>query len=126
MSMSNLDADVRAANELGLSYGYYKALSYDPVTNSTMAAPTINPKRYGPMRYTDEQLFRLWQEGYTDEQIGAAAGVSRQYIQRWRDQLELPSTSKFPVDTKKYRLTTLRDGTYVVVNSDETLINSEL
>lgn len=116
--MSQLDRDIRAAGAMGLSYGYYIALTYEPVQKA-VDAPTIRPKRYGPNRYTAEQLFRLWQEGYTDDQIGAAAGVSRQYIQRWRDQLELPSTSKFRVNTKKYRLTTLEDGTYVVINSDK-------
>ena len=115
--MSQLDLDIRAANAMGLSYGYYIALSYEPVQKGT-EAPTIRKKRYGPNRYTDEQLFRLWQEGCTDEQIGAAAGVSRQYIQRWRDQLELPSTSKFRVNTQKYRLTTMQDGTYIVIISE--------
>ena len=115
--MSRLDEYIRAADALGLSYGYYTALIYEPVKKA-MADPTVKIKRYGPNRYTDEQLFRLWQEGYTDEQIGAAAGVSRQYIQRWRDQLELPSTSKFRVNTQKYRLTTMRDGTYIVIISE--------
>lgn len=115
--MSQLDLDIRDADAMGLSYGYYIALTYEPAQKA-MAAPTIKPKRYGPNRYTDEQLFRLWQEGYTDEQIGAAAGVSRQYIQRWRDQLELPSTSKIRVNTQKYRLTTMRDGTYIVIISE--------
>lgn len=115
--MSRLDEDIRAADAMGISYGYYIALSYNPC--AAMAAPTNRPKRYGPNRYTDEQLFRLWQEGCTDEQIGQAAGVSRQYIQRWRDQLELPSTSKFRINTQKYRLATLQDGTYIVVISEK-------
>ena len=115
--MSRLDDDIRAADAIGLSYGYYTAL-VNPPTKKAVADPLIKQKRYGPNRYTDEQLFRLWQEGYTDEQIGAAAGVSRQYIQRWRDQLELPSTSKFRVNTQKYRLTTMRDGTYIVIISE--------
>ena len=115
--MSQLDRDIRAADAIGLSYGYYIALFYDPAQKA-MAAPTIKQKRYGPNRYTDEQLFLLWQEGKTDEQIGQAVGVSRQFIQRWRDQLELPSTSKISVNTKKYRLTTLRDGTYIVIISE--------
>lgn len=113
--MSQLDRDIRAADAMGISYGYYIALSYDPY--AAMTAPSVKTKRYGPKRYTDEQLFRLWQERYTDEQIGQAAGVSRQYIQRWRDQLELPSTSKFCVNTQKY-LTTMRDGTYIVIISE--------
>ena len=115
--MSRLDDNIRAADAMGISYGYYIALSYDPY--AAMAAPAPAPKkRRRKRRYTDEQLFRLWQEGYTDEQIGQAVGVSRQFIQRWRDQLELPSTSKFRINTKKYRLTTMRDGTYIVVTSE--------
>lgn len=115
--MSRLDDDIRAADAMGISYGYYIALSYDPY--AAMATPdTASHKRRHQRRYTDEQLFQLWQEGYTDEQIGQVVGVSRQFIQRWRDQLELPSTSKFRVNTQKYRLTTLRDGTYIVVTSE--------
>lgn len=115
--MSQLDEDIRAADAIGLSYGYYIALVYEP-GKKAMADPSVKARRYGPNRYTDEQMFLLWQERYTDEQIGAAVGVSRQYIQRWRDQLELPSTSKFCVNTQKYRLTTLRDGTCIVIISE--------
>lgn len=116
--MSRLDEDIRAADAIGLSYGYYIALVYEPAKKA-MDSPAAKHKRYGPKRYTDEQLFRLWQEGRTDEQIGKAAGVSRQYIQRWRDQLELPSTTKFRVNTQKYRLTTMQDGTYIVIISEK-------
>ena len=114
--MNRLDEDIRAADAMGISYGKYIALSYDP--DAAMAGTSIFTKRYGPNRYTEEQIFRLWQERYTDEQIGHAVGVSRQYIQRWRDQLELPSTSKFCVNTQKYRLTTLQDGTYIVITDE--------
>lgn len=114
--MDQLDRDARAAKEVGLSYGYYIASKYDPY--AAAATPEPIKKRRRKRRYTDEQLFLLWQEGYTDEQIGQAVGVSRQFIQRWRDQLELPSTSKFLVNTKKYRLTTMRDGTYIVLISE--------
>ena len=114
--MSTLDENIKAAKEMGLSYGYYKALTYDP--SAPMASPAPPKRQHRKKRYTDEQLFQLWQEGRTDEQIGQAVGVSRQFIQRWRDQLELPSTSKFHVNTKKYRLTTLRDGTYIVIISE--------
>lgn len=116
-AMSQLDHDIRAADAMGISYGYYIARSYNP--DAAMADPSpTSQKRRRTRRYTDEQLFLLWQEGKTDEQIGQAVGVSRQFIQRWRDQLELPSTSKFRVNTQKYRLTTLRDGTYIVIISD--------
>lgn len=116
--MDQLDRDARAAKLLGFpSYGYYIASKYDPSAAVAVTEPP-RKKRHRERRYTDEQLFRLWQEGYTDEQIGQAVGVSRQFIQRWRDQLELPSTSKYRIDTKKYRLTTLRDGTYIVLISE--------
>lgn len=116
--MDQLDRDARAAKELGFpSYGYYIASKYDPYTAMATNEPA-NHKRRHKRRYTDEQIFLLWQEGKTDEQIGQVVGVSRQLIQRWRDQLELPSTSKYQIDTKKYRLTTLRDGTPVVIISE--------
>lgn len=113
--MSTLDDDIRAAKELGISYGKYKSLTYNPQKTTPSPAPTIakKPKRK-PRKFTDQQAFELWQAGHTDAQIGAAVGVSRAYIQRWRDQLELPSTSKTPVDTKKYRLAVLQDGTYAI------------
>ena len=92
-------------------------LRFPEVITLPFASDTKTKKRR-KRRYTDEQLFLLWQEGYTDEQIGHAVGVSRQYIQRWRDQLELPSTSKFCVNTQKYRLTRLQDGTPIVIISE--------
>lgn len=114
--MSRLDDNIRAAKQMGLSYGYYKALTYDP--SAPTGSPTIRKKRPRERRYTDAQLFQLWQEGKTDEEIGKAVGVSRQLIQRWRDQLELPSTAKNHIDTKKYRLASLRDGTPIVLRDD--------
>lgn len=116
--MDQLDRDARAAKELGFpSYGYYIASKYDPFV--PMASPAPSRKRRRTRRYTDEQLFHLWQEGKTDTEIGNAVGVSRQCIQKWRDQLELPTLSKFTVNTQKYRLTTLPDGTYIVIINDE-------
>lgn len=116
--MDQLDCDVRAAKELGFpSYGYYIASKYDPFV--PMASPAPSRKRRRTRRYTDEQLFLLWQEGKSDSEIGAAVGVSRQFIQQWRDQLELPSTYQSIVNTQKYRLTKLPDGTYIVILNDE-------
>ena len=114
--MSKLDEDIRAADALGISYGKYMAMHYDPYATEATAAPTV--RKHRRRTYSDEELFRLWQDGYTDEQIAQTVGVSRQLIQRWRDQLELPSTSKFRINTQKYRLTTLRDGTYIVEISE--------
>ena len=114
--MDQIEKDVIAAREMNLSYGYYKALTYNP----GRAAPTIRKNRnsHRPRKFTDQEAFQLWQAYMTDAEVGSVLGVSRAYIQRWRDQLELPSTSKSCIDTKKYRLTTLRDGTSIVVISE--------
>lgn len=113
--MSKLDDDIRAADEMGLSYGYYIALTYPPGAPS---APRPQKKKR-PRKYTDAEAFRLWQEGMTDGKIANALGVSRISIVQWREQLELPSTWKNPIDTNKYRLAELQDGTAIIVHSDE-------
>ena len=115
--MDQIEKDVIAAMELNLSYGYYKALSYNPYREPPTATKKKTNRR--PRKFTDLEAFALWQAYMTDAEIGSTLGVSRAYIQRWRDQLELPSTSKTCIDTKKYRLTTLRDGTYIVVISEQ-------
>ena len=113
--MDQIEKDVIAAMELNLSYGYYKALTYCP----DREPPTItNRHSQRPRKFTDQQAFTLWQSHMTDAEIGKALGVSRAYIQRWRDQLEIPSTSKTRIDTKKYRLAALQDGTSVVITSE--------
>lgn len=113
--MDQIEKDVKAAKALCLSYGYYKAATYNP----DQVTPTITPRKrhhlQKPRRFTDQEAFDLWQQRMTDAEIGQTLGVSRAYIQRWRDQLELPSTSKKRVDTKKYRLAQLRDGTSIVL-----------
>lgn len=114
--MDQIEKDVKAAMELNLSYGYYKALTYSP----DREPPTIKKKKHSqrPRKFTDQQAFNLWQSHMTDAEIGSALGVSRAYIQRWRDHLELPSTSKNRIDTKKYRLAALQDGTSIVLTSE--------
>lgn len=117
--MSQLDEDIRATTDLGFpSYGKYIAWKYE--TGGTMAAPPKKKKRHSqrPRKFTDQQAFTLWQSHKTDAEIGSALGVSRAYIQRWRDQLELPSTSKDRINTKKYRLSQLEDGTCIVLEDD--------
>lgn len=113
--MSKLDEDIRAADAMGLSYGYYIALTYPP------GAPQTEPsqRRKRPRKFTDRQAFRLWQAGETDAKIASALGVSRIRIVQWRVQLELPSTWKNPIDTKKYRLALLQDGTAIVIHTDD-------
>lgn len=112
--MSQLDLDIRAANNLGISYGKYKALTYQP--GQTMAPPLKKQSNRPPRRFTDAQAFALWQAYMTDAEIGKTLGVSRAFIQRWRSQLELPSTSKNRIDTKKFRLAALQDGTSIILH----------
>lgn len=65
-------------------------------------------------RYTDPAAFELWQQGKNDSEIAAAFGVSRQTIQKWRDIMELPSTTAHYVDTQSYRLIETKYGYYVM------------
>lgn len=114
--MSKLDDDIRAADALGISYGYYIARTYDP--SQPMAIPHPQKRKY-PRRFTDEQAFSLWQAGMNDTAIGKELGVSQQIITRWRNQLELPLLSKNQANTTKYRLAKLPDGTCIAVQTDE-------
>ena len=112
--MSTLQDDIRKAMELGVSYGKYKAMT------RTFPAPT--PKKPPPSKkkpksrkYSDKQLFRMWQAKKTDAEIARAIGVSRTIVQRWRDSLELPSTYLHKdLDTKKFRMVETPYGIYVV------------
>ena len=111
--MSSIADDERIARAMGLTYGKYKALTYQPIPPKQPAK-----RKQRPRRYTDQEAFQLWQEGHTDSEIARRVGVSRALIQKWRDTLELPSTTKERVDTKKYRLAQLQDGTSVVLISE--------
>lgn len=105
--MTLLEKEVREAKELGLSYGQYKARKYQESGRSFSPAPRPDPpKRYRVKKYDDEEVFRLWQQGRTDNEIAAVFGVSRTIIQRWRDTLELPSTVLYPwINTMAWKLT---------------------
>lgn len=118
--MSDLSKDAAAARAMGLSYGEYKALSYNPQkdTGTAPKRPQGKEKIKRLKHYSDHEVFRMWQEGKTDSEIAAAFGISRTVIQRWRDQMELPSTTKHKINTKKYRLIEGRDGGYYVVKCD--------
>lgn len=115
--MTSLEKDVLAARAMGISYGQYKALSYDPEKEQPAAKRKESPKK--GKSYSEQRVFSLWQAGKTDAEIASAVGVSRTIIQRWRDALELPSTAKNTVDTKKYRLEHLQDGTLIAIKDDE-------
>lgn len=71
-------------------------------------------RKKGTRRYTDEQLFALWQQGKSDAKIGAVVGVSHTVIQRWRDEMELPSHYQNHVDTHNYKLVNTEYGIYAV------------
>lgn len=79
-----------------------------------MKTTDSNPKRRR-RKYRDEVVFALWQAGMTDAEIAEAVGVHRTVIQRWRDVMELPSTSRIVTNTKRYHLRQMEDGTYYVV-----------
>ena len=100
--MDQIDKDVIAAEKLHLSYGYYKALSYNPAGTTptihkqkTTKKPTHQPN---PRKYTDQEAFALWQAYYSDSEIAKVFGASRASVQRWRTQLELPATAKNKID----------------------------
>lgn len=95
-----------------MSYGKYKALAHDTAQGAAQA--TEQKEKPTKRRYTHEEAFALWQAGKSDLEIGRALGVSRQIIQRWRDTLELPSTQKTPIDTKRYRLV-VEGGEYFII-----------
>lgn len=116
--MSSIVDDVRAAREMGLTYGKYKALTYDPNQASTKA-PSKKSRRAKQKRFKDEDAFTLWQHGKTDAEIASSVGVCRSRIQLWRDTLELPSAAKTNIDTKKYHLAKMQDGTYIVTVDQE-------
>lgn len=110
----SLEEDSRAARAMGLSYGKYKALTYNPDQKAPANIPPKKNPHQKPKRWKDEDAFAMWQEGKSDSEIGQALGVSRTIIQRWRDVIELPSNKKGQIDTKKYRLERTSDGIYYV------------
>lgn len=114
-SRDPLSEDARAASAMGLSYGKYKALTYTPTPHppEDKKSPESAPKR--TKKYTDQQLFDLWQEGKSDAEIAACVGVSRAMIQRWRDIMEIPSS---PEGRDKYRLIDTEYGLYAVTDED--------
>ena len=111
--MINLEKDVQAAERLGISYGKYTAMTQQKKPECPQNGRQKRQKRQ--KQYNDRLAFELWQEGKTDAEIASVFGVSRTIIQRWRDTMELPSTSKRRINTKKYRLEENPDGTYVVI-----------
>lgn len=78
-------------------------------------SPEKHPRKQRPRRFSDQQAFELWQKYMTDAEIAKALGVCRSRIQAWRDVMELPSTARARVDTKKYHLTKMRDGTVAIL-----------
>lgn len=116
-TMASLAEDNRAARALGLSYGIYKSEQYKQ-NHPQKPQPPSPPARRSRRRYTDEEVFAMWQAGMNDCEIGASLGVSRQIIQRWRDTMELPSTAKQDIDTSRYRLIRTPRGMYVMCGEE--------
>ena len=106
--------DEREARAKGLSYGQWRLLQ--PEQQSPEPIPA--PKKRKTTKYTDELLFDLWQQGKTDAEIGAIVGVSRAMIQKWRSNMELPSTSQKDVDPWEYSLVVTEYGVYAVTEDD--------
>ena len=116
-AMATLAEENTAARAMGLSYGEYKSLLYQK-GRVPMPKPSPPQVRRSRRRYTDEEVFAMWQAGMNDCEIGKRLGVSRQIIQRWRDTMELPSTTKQDIDTMRYRLIQTPRGMYVVCGDE--------
>ena len=117
--MDKLSEENAVARAMGLSYGKYKAQQWLQQQKSPPPKnPQKKPLKRSPSKCRDPEAFKLWQEGKTDSQIAEHFGVSRTIIQRWRDVLELPSTTKGKVDTKKYRLVKSPDGSFYAIKTD--------
>lgn len=112
-AMDSLVDDVLIARSMGLSYGQYKAMMFDGGITPKIC-PVRSRGRKSRRSYTDEQAFKLWQEKYTDGQIGAALGVSRQAIQRWRDTMELPPVTGNDINTSEYKLIKTSRGIFAI------------
>ena len=89
----------------------------DPCLNhpSKCNLSIIPRKKVRKRKFTDGQAFKLWQQGYSDDMIAKAVGVSRQRIHAWRDVLELPATDKKPIDTTKYFLMKQSNGESIIL-----------
>lgn len=126
MSKDHNWPELAAAKAMGLSYGKYKALMYNPSEAAPKAAGTQKRNRKRQKRYSEQAAFLLWQQGKTDPQIASILGVSHTIIWRWRDTLELPSHTKQSIDTKKYRLLQAEDGTFFAICEDNQTISAKL
>ena len=109
--MNNLSRDANEARKRGISYGRYMAT--EKLKSPECRQNESHKKQKRKKKYNDLTAFLLWQEGKTDAEIASVFGVSRTIIQRWRDTMELPSTSTRTIDTAKYRIEET-DGTYHV------------
>lgn len=107
--------EIDEARAMGLTYGKYRALLYEQERKQpSKTQEPEKPKKKSLRRFTDSDAFALWQQGFSDSQIGAALGVPRQSIQRWRSNLELPSTASGNINTKRYRLEDTPYGIFAI------------
>ena len=107
--------DAKEARAQGLSYGQWRLMQPKKGHEQAQTPP---PKNRKTKKYTDELLFELWQQGKTDAEIGAIVKVSRAMIQKWRSNMELPSTSQSGVDPWEYSLIETEYGIYAVTEDD--------
>lgn len=115
---TTLSEDNAIARSMGLTYGVYKAKLYAKGISLESPESAKKKEKKSNRRFTDAEAFSLWQAGKNDCEIGAALGVSRQIIQRWRDTMELPSTAKYDIDTKKYQMIKTPVGMFVICIDD--------
>ena len=113
-----LEEEVKAAAAMGLSYGKYRALM-DTAENTANKKDPIPARKKRKKRYADDKIFKLWQQGKTDAEIAAILGSSRSMIQKWRDNMEIPSVSTKGICREKYRLVETEYGLYVLQPGDE-------
>lgn len=108
-----LSEDARAASAMGMTYGKWRAQMYTPSPNPPIEEKDPIPPKSKPRKkkYTDEQLFELWQQGLTDPQIAAKVGVTKAVIFKWRDLMEVPASME---GRDQYRLVDTEFGLYVV------------
>ena len=117
-TMDMLAKENMLARSMGLTYGMYKAKIYEKERRLVDVPAQPEQTKKSRRKYTDEEAFALWQAGKNDCEIGAALGVSRQAIQKWRDAMELPAIGKNNINTQNYHLIKTKRGTFVINGED--------
>ncbi len=106
-----LNEDVRNAESMGLSYGYYKL--YQRMNGKTTPILPRGKINRALKTQSDITIFKMWQSGHTDTEIANTIGVSRQRITSWRNKRSLPCQKEIEskkIDTTDYHIMKDRDG----------------